>query len=74
MRVDVKIAFGFDVKIDQTMTRHLIQHVIEKRQAGLKDGFAGPLQIDANGDLGFQRITYDFGTAIHTFSGYFNFE
>jgi hypothetical protein len=62
----MQIALGVDLQIDQTMPRHLIQHVIEKRQAGLKHGLAGAVQIDLGvlrdfADLGFQRIQNKLG-------------
>ena len=44
-----------------SVARHLIQHVIQKWQAGLELAFAGAIQIDADGDLGFQGVAGNGG-------------
>ena len=40
VRVDLEVAFGVDLEIDQPVPRHLVQHVVEKRQAGRQLGRA----------------------------------
>ena len=36
VRVDVQIALGADVEVDQAMARDLVEHVLEKRNPGLE--------------------------------------
>ena len=54
--IDVQVALRLDFEIDEPVTGHLIEHVIEKRHAGLKLGLARAIQIDGNSDLGLQGI------------------
>jgi hypothetical protein len=59
----VEIALGLDVEINQPMTGNLIQHVIEKRDAGLEDCTARAVQIDPDPDAGLGSMAFDFGNA-----------
>jgi len=34
MRVDVQVALGLDVEVEQGVARHLVEHVLEERQPG----------------------------------------
>ena len=61
MRVDMQIALGFDLKINQTMTGNLIKHVIEKGDTRGKLALPGPIKIQTNRDLGFKGISGNFG-------------
>ena len=61
MRVDVQIALRLDVKVNQAMPRHLVEHVVEKGNAGRQAGLSGPIEIQANLHLGFQGVSADFG-------------
>ena len=63
VRIDVQIALGLDIQVDQTVTRNLIQHVIEKRHAGGERADAGAVEIEADRDLGFQGIAGNLGGA-----------
>jgi hypothetical protein len=64
MRIDVQIAFSDDVEIDHAVTRDLVQHVFEERQAGLELGCAVAVQVYADLDLGFLGVTCDLRAAL----------
>jgi hypothetical protein len=61
MAVDVQIALGDDVKVNQTMTRDLIEHVVKKANASVEVGFARAVKVDADGDLGFRCVAGNSG-------------
>jgi len=56
MGVDVQIALRFDAQIDQSMTRDLVEHVIEKRKTAGELGVSGAIQIDVRLNSGLQGI------------------
>jgi hypothetical protein len=45
--VDVQVAFGLDVQVDQAVAGDLVQHVVEKGDAGGQLGLAGAVKVDA---------------------------
>ena len=57
--IDFQIAMGNDFHVDQAMSSHLIQHVVEKRQTGCKRRSAVTVEIDAYFNPGFERIALD---------------
>ena len=59
MGVDVQIALGLDVQIDQAVARDLVEHVVEKRHAGGKPGYALAIEIETDRDPGFEGIASD---------------
>ena len=61
VRVDMQVAVGNDVEIDQAMPRDLVEHVVEKGNAGGELALATAIEIDADGDLRLQGITGNFG-------------
>src|SRR5258708_20695107 len=61
--IDMKIALGLDFKINHTVTRNLVEHVVEESNPGCKPGFAATIQIEANLDLRFEGIAGDLGLA-----------
>jgi hypothetical protein len=63
MGVDFQISVRVDFNIDQAVPGNLIQHMIQKRYAGYKPGFAGSVQIQADLDLRFERVALDSGGA-----------
>lgn len=63
MVVDVQIALCVDANVDQSMTRNLVEHVVEKSDAGLKLGLARTIEIDADGDLGLFGVAGNFADA-----------
>ena len=60
MVVDMQITLRFYFQIDQTVTGDLIQHVVEKRNAGSKILPAGTVQIDCHVDFRLVGVTDDF--------------
>ena len=44
--VDVQVALGLDRHVDQGMARQLVEHVVEKADAGRDRGLAGAVEID----------------------------
>jgi hypothetical protein len=62
--VDVQVAFGLDVEVDQPVAGDLIEHVIEEADAGGQLGRAGAVQVDANADLRFRGVALHLGDAV----------
>ena len=56
VRIDVQIALGENVDVQQAVPGDLIEHVIEKRQPGIELGLAAAVQIQLDADLGFQSV------------------
>lgn len=61
MRVDMQVAFRLDLQIHHAVARDLVQHVVEEGHAGSQLGLACAVEVEANRDLGFERISGDFG-------------
>lgn len=61
VRIDMQVALGFDVDIDQAVAGDLINHVIEERYAGVETRFTAAIEIDGYGDLRLQRVAGDSG-------------
>jgi hypothetical protein len=59
--VDVGVALGADLQVDQTVAADLVEHVIEEGHAGGQLLAAGAIEIDAHTDPGFGGIAADFG-------------
>ena len=57
MRIDVKVAFGPDDKVNQTMACDLVEHVLKEGNTGFKFCLAAAIEINLDGNAGFQRIT-----------------
>jgi hypothetical protein len=64
MRIDLQIALGLHVQIDQAVARKQIEHVIEKPDARVRRGFSRPIKIERNANLGFTRLAGDFGFSV----------
>ena len=60
MRIDMQIALGFDRQIDHPVPGNLIEHVIEKGNAGGKLALPAPVKVQTNRYLGFECISGDF--------------
>src|SRR5512146_796179 len=60
MRVDVQVAPGVDVQIDQPVASDLVQHVFEERQAGIQLYLAGAVKVHLDRDLGLEGVATDF--------------
>jgi hypothetical protein len=60
VRVDVQVAFGFHFEVDQAVPRNLLEHVIEKGDAGGEAALAAAIEIQSNGDPGFECIPGNF--------------
>ena len=61
VRIDLEIAPGIDGKVQHAVAGHLVEHVLEKRQAGRKPGFPATVQVQADRDLGLAGIAFDTG-------------
>jgi hypothetical protein len=57
--INLKVTDRMNVHIDQTMAGNLIQHVIQKRDAGLAFKNASTVKVDADADLRFFGIALD---------------
>ena len=65
MCIDMQITFGFDFEVDQSMTRDLIEHVIQKSNSGGQLRSSATIQIEFNLDLRLQSIACDLCFAHH---------
>ena len=61
--VDMQVARGADLQVDQRMARDLVEHMIEKADAGLDIGDAGAVERDADGNFGLFGLARDRGAA-----------
>ena len=61
MGVDLQIAGGGDIDIDQAVTRDLVEHVVEKRHARGKRGHPAAIQVELDADLRFLGAANDVG-------------
>ena len=59
--VDMQVAIGLDVQVDQAVARDLVQHVVEKADAGMQLRLAAAVEVDAHRDAGFGRVAGDLG-------------
>lgn len=57
--VDVRVPMRFDVEIDETMARDLVEHMVEKRDARRKLLPAGAVEVDLHTDLRFAGVAND---------------
>src|SRR5512135_1932659 len=58
--VDMQIALGVDVQINQAVARDLVQHVLKERQSGIQLDLAGTVEIQLNRNLGLKGIACNF--------------
>ena len=63
--VDVQVALGFNREIDQTVAGNLIQHVVEKTDAGGKVRDTSAVQVERHADLGLSRVARHLCFAFH---------
>src|SRR5690606_10259424 len=63
VRVDVQVAFALDLQIDESVTRDLVEHVVEERHAAGELALAGAVEIDEDPHAGLGGIAADFGAA-----------
>ncbi len=62
VRVHGKIAVAAQLQIHDGVLRKEREHVIEKGNSGFDGGFAPAVEVEPDGNFGFQRVTFDFGT------------
>src|SRR5690554_2951042 len=55
--VDVEVALAGDVQVYQAVAGNLVHHVVKEGHTGVKAGFAGAIEIDLDGNLGFKGIS-----------------
>jgi hypothetical protein len=63
MIVDVAVPLGPNCDVDKGMTRQLIEHMIEKADAGCNIGKARPIKVEGDLDARFLGLTYDCALA-----------
>jgi hypothetical protein len=69
--VDVQVANGFDVQVNQPVAGDLVQHVVKKADAGAQIRHACTVQVNAGGDLGFGGVAaYFCNTFGYTLGGH----
>ena len=57
----MQVAYGLDFEVDQAVTRHLVEHVIEERHTGFEVGAPAAVEIKLDADLRFLGVAGDFG-------------
>ena len=62
--IDMKIPFCTDVEVNQTMTRDLIEHMVEKGNTGIQFLLAGTVKIKRDPNLGLAGVSYHFCFAL----------
>ena len=55
MLVDFEVAFRLDGQIEKAMHRHELEHVVEEREPRLHRRLAGPVEREADLDVGLLR-------------------
>ena len=55
MGVDLDIALGAHIQVEQAMAAKRIEHVIEKRHPRIDGGFARSIDVERKRDVGFLR-------------------
>src|ERR1700727_79014 len=63
MIVDVAVALGPNGDVDERMTRQLIEHMIEKADAGRDVGDARSIEVEADFDARFLGLACDCALA-----------
>jgi hypothetical protein len=58
--VDVQVAVGLNFEVDQAVPGNLLEHVIEKGDTGGEAALAAAIEVQANGDPGFECIPGNF--------------
>ena len=61
VRIYMQIADGGNLKINQSMTGKLVEHVVKKSYAGIQLGQATAIEVKHHPDFGFQGVAGDFG-------------
>jgi len=56
MLIDVEVTLGFDRKIERSMPRDQIEHVVEKSNSGGDTGLAFAIKIEAHANIGLVRF------------------
>jgi len=54
--VNMKVAFGMDIEVDQAVAGDLVEHVVKKTNAGVQPGLARAVQIDLDRDPGLGGV------------------
>jgi hypothetical protein len=62
--VDVQVARGLDLEVDQPVAGDLVEHVVEEADAGGELGRAAAVEVDAHADLRLGGVAPDFGDAV----------
>src|SRR3546814_1836907 len=68
VEIDMQVTLGAQPEVDQAMARQLLQHVVEKPDAGLDVVHAGAIEADLGLDAGLPGVALDAGPAHWSFS------
>src|SRR5690606_19927997 len=60
--VDVGVAITVDVQVDQAVAGDLVQHVVQKRHAGIDGLAAGAVDVDGNADARLVGVAGNVGS------------
>src|SRR5688572_19042260 len=63
MRIDLKITLRMNPDVHHAVTCYLIQHMVKKRQSGLKFRITLTVQINLDPNRGFFRLATNLGRA-----------
>ena len=64
MRVDVEVTLGLDAEIESSVTRELVQHVIEHADAGGNLSGASAVEVERDLDGRLFGTSFDAGGAV----------
>ena len=68
--VDVQVALGVDLEVDQSVARDLVEHVVEEADAGGQLRRAAAVEIDAHADLRLLGVALHLGRSCHVRVGH----
>jgi hypothetical protein len=56
MRINMQVALRLDIEIYHAVTRHLVQHVVQKWQTGVERRFTNAIEVNGDTDLRLEGI------------------
>lgn len=63
--VDVRVAFGANLEVDEPVPGHLLEHVVEKGHAGGEFGATAAVEIERHAHAGLEGVALDDGGTAH---------
>ena len=67
MRIDMQIALGLHIEVEQPMPGEGRQHMVEKSDPGVDRGFTRPIEVEVDENVGLGGFAAEVGSACHGF-------